>query len=135
MLVDELGALEAALQPFKSTISRIEAIRTALRAGFRDEPASSSHSITGAKYAAFIGACGTVSVVDTPALISHIGAKKYVEISTVSLKAIETCCGSDILGLVVSSRQAGPRPLVVSPIPEAAAAEVAVEKPKRKRAA
>ncbi|MBV9265241.1 MAG: hypothetical protein JO061_03640 [Acidobacteriaceae bacterium] len=134
-LVDELGVLEAELKPFRSKIARAEALRAAIRSEFRDAAPASEHTIAGEQYAVLVGACGNVSVVDTPALIERVGMAEYTRIATVTLKALQTHFGPGIIASVVSTVQSGPRALTVSAIAQPEAAKESTKKAARKRAA
>jgi hypothetical protein len=114
-LTDELGALEQELAPWRQKFARVETLRAALRAAFASADPAKSFKSEGAEWVAFIGPMGGVSVVDRAALWKRIGTHKYVDISTVSLKAIETECGAGVVGSVVSVEPRGPRSLALVP--------------------
>jgi hypothetical protein len=112
-MVDELGDLEIAVAPFKAKIARADVLRKALRAKFSEAPAGTPFVLDGERFTALLGVMGNESVVDKAALYKLAGWKKYVEISSVSLKAIDEACGVAVLGAVVSIAQTGSRSLSV----------------------
>jgi hypothetical protein len=134
VLIDELGALEAELAPFKAKLARAEVIRKAIRAEYADAAPHAEHTAAGENYWLAVGACGNVSVIDTPALIERVGIDEYKRISTVTRKAIEENFGPAVIAAVVSTTQTGPRALTVTAI---AKPQPEPEKPKavRKRVA
>ena len=114
-LVDELGDLEAELAPLKAKIARAEVIRAAIRGAYKDASPAGSYQAHGERWSTLLSPMGNQSVVDVAALYGRVGAKTFLEMATVSLKAITDKCGAEVLGLVVSTRMSGPRQLSTIP--------------------
>jgi hypothetical protein len=112
-LVDEIGALEAALAPHKPQYTRLDKLRKDLREQYAAADATMAIDIEGAEYQARLGPCGIETVVSIPKLLKLIGGKLFQKIATVSLKAIEEHCLAGTKGAVTSLEQIGPRGLKV----------------------
>jgi hypothetical protein len=113
-LADELGELELELAPLKGKIARADAIRRVLREAYADLPANGSYQVYGQRYAAMIGPKGAQTTVNTQRLFNLIGAEKFLDLATVTVKNVERC-PVEIRGQVVSVDMAGTRSLSVIP--------------------
>lgn len=116
-MVDELGALEAELAPFKSKLARIETLRSAIRGVFVNSPPGECFLLAGFEYNATVGICGNETVIDNQALYKLAGPKLFVEMARVSQKTIKESCGETTLAAVTTILACGSRSLVVSAIP------------------
>ena len=114
-MVDELGTLEREIQPWRAKLARVETLRAALRAAYKTAEPWRSFRTEGQHYICLMGAAGNQSVVDRPRLFELIGAERYVEVSSVSLKELTAQCGACVLGAVVSTQPTGPRSLNIVP--------------------
>ncbi len=115
-MVDELGDLEGETQPWRAKIARVDTLRAAVRAAFRDRDPTKSFQARGERWECLLGPSGHMSIVDRSMLLKLIGPTQYAHISTVSLKAMQAECGADVLGAVVSTEPTGPRSLSVIPV-------------------
>lgn len=120
--MDELGAIDAELAPFKGKIKRAETLRSAIRGAFSESPAESCFTVAGKTYSALVGPRGNESTIDKAQLLELVGAAKFSAIASVSLKSIQEQCAPEIAGAVVSMRLSGVRSLVLSSAPAAAVA-------------
>lgn len=109
--IDELGALEKELAPFKAKIARVEALRKTLRAAFADIAPLVTFEKRGGKFGLAVGACASERHINEAHLIRLIGLKKYATIASVTLGALEEHVGADIQSAVVSSAATGSRRL------------------------
>jgi hypothetical protein len=112
-MIDELGDLETEVAPYKAKLKRADALRAAIRGRYAGAPPDAVFVVDGDRFRAVISAKGNESVVDNAALYKLAGPKLFVEIASVSLKAITDKCGAAMLGAVVSIEQSGSRSLVV----------------------
>lgn len=110
-LVDELGALELELLPFRSKLKRADTLRAALREAYVDLAPEGQFRAAGLKYTALLGPKGNESIVDRAALYILVGGAKYVDLSSVSLRSLEGLQTAS----VVSVAATGSRPLSVIP--------------------
>lgn len=118
--VDELGALEAEIAPFKQKIVRVDALRKAIRARFDASPPLSSCEAPGKAYTAILGPCATQRWINPALLIKAIGAKAYSAIATVTLAALERNVSAEIAAGVITSKATGGRTLItVENVPRA----------------
>ena len=115
-MVDELGELERETQPWRPKLARVEALRSAVRAVYAKSDPGATYKASGRRWICMVGPNGNQSTVDRAALIDIIGAKKYAELSTVSVKALSGAIGADVLGVVVTMQPAGPRSLAIVPV-------------------
>lgn len=109
-LADELGALEKEMAPFAQKISRIEALRKALRAGCPAKDAE-PWTVDGAHFVAVLGPRALERKCDFAALVKAIGAKAFAAFATCTLGALETNVTPAIVASVVDSKATGFRPL------------------------
>lgn len=107
--IDELGALEKELAPFKAKIARVEALRKAFRGLWIDVPAEKSFEQRGLAFGLTVGARGFERKVDEPGLIKAIGVKRYAAIAHVTLGAVEENVAPATAAGVISTAQTGPR--------------------------
>lgn len=115
-MIDELGGLEAEVQPMKARLARIDTLRAALRAEYALKDGTMPYTASGAKFVLNVGAAGNVTVVDKTRLLKLIGPKQFLVVVTVTVKAITEICGVAIAGAVSSTQQTGTRTLAVVPL-------------------
>jgi prefoldin subunit 5 len=111
-MVDELGSLEKELSPFAGKIKRIDALRTSIRGEYATQPAGESFTVEGAKFAVAIGARGHQTIVDVKALYKAIRTAAFLEIVTVTQKAL-AAVGAGVAAAVTREEQTGPRTLKI----------------------
>lgn len=109
--VDELGALEKRLAPFKADLARIEELRKAVRAHFDASPALAQFQPSGDKFFATVGPRGNERTINPAKLIKAIGLKVYATLASVTLKALEAGVSAEIAAGVVSTAATGARSL------------------------
>jgi hypothetical protein len=114
-IVDELGDLEKELQPFKPKIARAEALRKMLRDKYREQAADQSFQVHGTKWSALLSACGNSTEILVRALFKAIGASKFLDVATVSIKAASAAVPAEVLASCSSVSQTGSRSLTVVP--------------------
>jgi len=119
-MVDELGDLEQELEPYKPKFARIDQLRAAIRGVYARADPGRSYQPAGERWMVLLGKQGNLSLVDKPQLLKLVGAAKFADIATISLKALEEKCTPDVLGAVVSLEQIGPRMITIVPAPAAA---------------
>jgi hypothetical protein len=110
-IVDELGALERKLQPFKPEMARVEDLRKALRAMFDTSPPAEAFQPSGDAFFATVGPRAVERSINPAKLIKAIGLKMYASFATVTLKALEANVACGIVAGVVSSANTGARPI------------------------
>jgi hypothetical protein len=109
--VDELGALEAEILPYKGKILRVDTLRRAIREHFASAPPLAPIETLGAKYGAALGACGSQRWINPALLIKAIGAKAYAAIAVVTLAVLERNVSREIAAGVITSKATGARTL------------------------
>lgn len=114
VIVDQIGDLERELSPFKSKITSLEAHRKALRALHDQCPPGDTITAAGARYVAILGPCSLQKTVDIPRLVSVIGAKRFQEIASVTIRRVEHALPANNLIEVIDLFPTGPRSLTVS---------------------
>ena len=107
--VDELGALEKRLLPFRADLARIEILRKAVRARLDESPDGIAFQLFGDKFFAAVGPRALERTIAYPKLIKAIGLKAFAGIATVTLKALDEYCACGIVAAVVSSANTGAR--------------------------
>jgi hypothetical protein len=118
--VDELGALESEIAPYKQKALRVEALRKAIRAHFDTHAALLSFEAPGTLYTALLGPRASETWINPALLIKAIGAKAYSAIATVTLKVLERSVTADIAAGVTSKKASGSRTLItVENVPRA----------------
>jgi hypothetical protein len=115
-LADELGDLELELAPLKAKFARLDAIKLAIRGAYKTASAGDAYQVDGKRWTVLVGVCGNQTVVDVLALFKLVGAKVFLSIAGVSLKAIQENCAAEVLGAVVSTRLSGSRQLTTIPV-------------------
>ena len=109
-LADELGALEKEMAPHAQKISRIEALKKALRAACTAPPAE-QWTVDGTKFVAVLGPRSDQRLVDIPRLVKAITAAAFAKFATCTLKDLELHVAPATVASVVSSSASGSRPL------------------------
>lgn len=109
--VDELGALEQRVLPYKADLARIEILRKALRVQYDDAPASETHEAKGEYFVATLGPRAYLRSINPAKLIKAIGLKVYATFATCTLAALEANVDAVIVAGVVTSDYTGPRPI------------------------
>lgn len=127
-MADELGDLEHELAPLKAKIKRAESLRASLRGAYKDTPAATSIAVAGERWHVLLGPCGNESVINTTRLLDLVGSQKFIELASVSLKALQERCPAGIVGAVVATQMSGTRSLSIVPAP----APAVVKRGKRK---
>jgi hypothetical protein len=110
-LVDELGALERKLLPYRPEMARVEDLRKALRAQFDASPPGQAFQPSGEKYFATVGPRALERSINPAKLIKAIGLKVYASFATCTLKALEANVDPGVVAGVVSSAHTGARPI------------------------
>jgi hypothetical protein len=114
--IDELGALENELAPYKTKIARVETLKKALRALYVDKPVEQPYERRASRFGLSVGPRGFERHIDEPKLIKLIGLKTYANYAHVTLGVIEAAVTAkvlapDVFTQVVSTAQTGPRRL------------------------
>lgn len=109
--VDELGALEKRLLPFKADLARVEILRKAIRAQFDASPAAEPLEVKGERFTALLGPRGIERTINPAKLIKAIGVKVYATIARITLGDLEKNVDAGIVAAVVTSAHTGPRSL------------------------
>lgn len=109
--VDELGALEKRLAPYRADLKRVEALRKAIRQHFDGSPAGLSFEPRGDKFFAMVGARANERSINPVKLIKAIGVKLYAQLATIGLGVLEANVAPDICAAVISTDATGPRPI------------------------
>jgi hypothetical protein len=110
-VVDEIGALEAELAPLKPKAKRLEMLRGALRLAFDARPAAESFTCEGDRFVVQLGAKAEKRTVNGGKLFKRIGAKLFLTVANVTLKALEAL-GPEALDCI-DSDLSGPREITV----------------------
>lgn len=121
-VVDEYGDLVAELAPWKQKLSRRDDLAKIIREWFSDSDAGVSHTIAGAKHEVVLGEKQLVTRIDTAKVWSMLGRQKFLEICSLTMKAIEAHLPAAALAVLVSKDRTGTRSLVVHAV--AVSAEV-----------
>lgn len=113
-MADELGALQKeydlALAPFEHKLPRMKALREALQAACT-APSDKEWITEGARFGVRLGPRAAQRSIDIPALVKKIGAAVFTKFATCTLRALEDHVPVDVVALVVSEDQTGPRKL------------------------
>jgi hypothetical protein len=115
-MIDELGDLEALVQPMRARIARIDTLRAALRGVYADKDMTACFTAKGLRFTCNVGAAGNTTVIDRAKLLKLLGPTHFAVVATVSSKAIKENCGPEILGAVSSTEQTGTRSLDIVPL-------------------
>lgn len=121
--VDELGALEVELLPWKAKLKRAEALRSLLRERFEGEPAEKACEARGALFIASLGPKATERTVDVAKLAKAIGLKALIPLAKVTLNALTRLTDPPHVAAgnaSISSAPTGARPLQLFERPKAA---------------
>lgn len=112
-IVDEIGDLEAELAPLKPKQARLDLLRASLRASYDDKPAADSFQVEGNRFVVIVGGRGDQKIVNILKLFKRIRAKLFLQIASVTLKAVEALPPDVELECVSKSVNTGPRTLKV----------------------
>jgi hypothetical protein len=109
-LADELGSLEKEMAPHAQKLSRIEALKKALRTACTAKPGD-QWTVDGARFIAVLGPCANKRIIDFPRLVKAIGAGVFAKFATCTLTDIEEHVPPTVAAAVVSQEAAGSRSL------------------------
>jgi hypothetical protein len=112
-LVDELGAVEQQLAPYRVAILLEERLRSQIRTLLETFPAGAPVEVRGERFTALVGCKAIVSTVDNKKAYKAIGQAAFLRAAKLTLAALERE-GADLTGLV-SRDQTGARSLRVFP--------------------
>jgi hypothetical protein len=115
-MVDELGDLEQEIGPYKAKFARVEVLRSSIRSVYVKADPGRMYQASGERWVCLIGKAGNQSVVDTAELLKRVGATKFAEAASITLRALEEAFPKEILGAVVSLEPTGPRIITVVPV-------------------
>jgi len=114
LMADELGALEKeyalAMAPLELKLPRMKALKEQLQAACK-APADKEWIVEGAKFGVKLGPCANQRTVNLTALVKKIGAAAFAKFATCTLGALEENVSADVVKVVVTSAQSGPRKL------------------------
>ena len=88
-LVDELGRVEARLEPHRIDMAREDKLREQIRAHYDDSPAAASFEAAGSEYTAMVGARAEVSTVDNKKALKALGQSNFVRIAKLTLAVLQ----------------------------------------------
>jgi hypothetical protein len=111
--VDELGALERELAPFKSKIARVDVLRKAIRTHYADSDAAKDFTATGEKFYVQVGPKSREAVRNIAALVKAIGTKVFFKIAQVTEKSLEAHLTAPQIADVTTYELTGHRTLKV----------------------
>jgi hypothetical protein len=111
--IDELGALEREIAPWRPKLDRAESLRKIIRAAYNDEDAGQTFEASGERFLVSIGPRATQRVVNIPALIKAIGLKAYAAIASVTLAVVEKNVPPGVADACIASAPTGPRSLKI----------------------
>ena len=78
-MVDELGALETELAPYKAKLDKVEALRKALRQQYADSPAAEAFVARGERFEYIVGERGNENhITDIASLLKFLGRKLFL---------------------------------------------------------
>lgn len=109
-MADELGALIREMAPFAQKLSRIEALKKALREACTAKP-TEEWTITGKKFVAALGPKANERAINFTQLVKLIGAKAFLIFATCTLGKLEENVSPVIVAAVVSWGNIGSRSL------------------------
>jgi hypothetical protein len=109
--IDELGAIDAKLAPFRTLISRETALRTAIRVAHEGAAADVEITAHGTRYDAILGPKGSVSVIDFARLAKIVKPTQYAKFATCTLSAMRANCDAATCEIVTSIEKTGSRSL------------------------
>lgn len=112
-MVDELGALEKEIAPWKGKLARADALRKILRGAVKDRAPAKEIQIEGARFVCLMGSAGLETVINKAMLFKRIGQRLFVEIAGMTVKAITDGCAPDVVAAVTSQEQTGTRSLKI----------------------
>ncbi len=88
-LVDELGPIDARIKAVAGDVKRADEIKKALRGCLDNAPAEATRSFSGAKYTAMVSERRMEKTVNVVRLCKQIGARAFLKLAVVTLKALE----------------------------------------------
>jgi hypothetical protein len=112
--IDEFGDLVAELAPFKAKQTRCTELAKTIRSWYVLEDANTGYCADGDRFVASLGAKGSETVIDYKAAYKAMGAKKFREAATLTIKALEAALPAALVLAVTSKEQTGSRSLQVS---------------------
>jgi hypothetical protein len=104
-LVDELGAIDKTLQPFRTLIAREEGLRKQIRSAHDGAifPPDREIRVEGATYAVILSPRALVKSINIKSLIRAIGAKAFCAFASCTLGQLESNCPDLPVGIVTSA--------------------------------
>jgi hypothetical protein len=88
-MVDELGQVEAALEPHRRLIAREDELRKIIRGHYEGAPAGEPYEVLGEKYTVLLGAKAQVKTVNIAKLVKAIGTKAFIAFASVTIANVE----------------------------------------------
>lgn len=114
-LVDELGALEKEIAPFRLKLARADALRAQLREIVSTKPAGAVQTIEGKGFVVELGPRAIVRTVNVVKLESLVSLRCLVGIVSCSLKALlENNVSSKVQAAVIESHATGSRSITIT---------------------
>lgn len=114
-IVDELGALDAELAPFKQKQSRRDELAKIVRGWYAAEHPDLGFVIRGKRFIATLSAKELESTVDMKGAFKALGRVKFLQICGLTLKALQDNLAASIVAGLVSKARTGSRKLIVQP--------------------
>lgn len=116
-LIDEAGALEKELNPFKAKLRRLDELRKTIRGWYDDADPSKVFSAYGDTYRATVGECGNETIIlDMDSIFEAAGKARFLAVCKVSLTTLKEIVDPALVTVSTAQRQSGPRSLSILPI-------------------
>ena len=117
-IVDEYGALVSQIAPWKQNLTRVEELAKIIRGWYAEKNGEEFFVETGARYQATLGVKQLQTRIDVPGAWKALGRKLFLQVATVTQKALEANLPVDALSALLAKERTGSRPLLVSLLPE-----------------
>lgn len=121
-VIDEIGALEAELGPFKAKATRLEELKASVRKFYAGEPSQATFEVRGARFLTSVGPMGPQRFVKCSTLFKLVGPLAFLKLCTVTLKALESLGKPNVVLASIDTADDGPRTLKTYALPTIAKA-------------
>lgn len=114
-IVDEYGDLQTALAPWRQKQARLEELAKIIRSWYADADAQVGASESGERFEAGLSAKKLSTSINILGVFKALGKKKFLEVASVTLKALESALPAAVLATLTTKERTGSRDLLVSP--------------------
>jgi hypothetical protein len=116
-VVDEAGALEIELAPWKLKLKRLEDLRKTIRGWYEHADPTKIFSAYGESYVATVGACGNETVIqDMSSVFEAAGKDKFLAACKLTMAKLNELIPAELASAVTTQVQTGTRGISIMSI-------------------